>query len=80
MSISHALKSGGNAWEQIVNGGCIVNGRELEGGDGAAITNESEIEIAANHGSEPLLFEVLACPRKMPETNDLLRNFLKHSL
>jgi quercetin 2,3-dioxygenase len=58
MSISHALKSGEDAWVQIVNGSCTVNGRELKAGDGAAITNESEIEIAAKRRSELLLFEI----------------------
>jgi len=60
MSISHVLKLGANAWIQMVNGGCIVNGKELEAGDGAAITNESEIEIVAKQGSELLLFEIFA--------------------
>lgn len=57
-SASHAIKSGRHAWLQLAAGKVKLNGFSLEAGDGAAISNEREIKIAADLDSEILLFDL----------------------
>ena len=55
---AHALKSGRHAWVQIARGKVILNGKELKAGDGAALSNESEVRVKAEEASEVLLFDL----------------------
>ncbi|MBT8043231.1 MAG: pirin family protein [Pontiella sp.] len=46
------------AWIQLISGSLIVNGTELDQGDGAALEEEKLITIAASENSEFLLFDL----------------------
>ncbi len=54
----HTLKSGRHAWVQIARGSVTLNGKELKAGDGAALSNESEVRVKAADASEVLLFDM----------------------
>jgi redox-sensitive bicupin YhaK (pirin superfamily) len=56
--VKHALESGRHAWAQIARGAVRVNGKELKAGDGAAISDESEVRIESLNSSEVLLFDL----------------------
>lgn len=57
--LEHDLAEGRHAWIQLVSGSLDVNGVTLEPGDGAAISDESKLEIKAiADGSEFLLFDL----------------------
>ncbi len=59
-SLQHALDVGRGAWIQVARGSVTVNGKPLAQGDGAAIENETLVEITAT-GSGPaevLLFDL----------------------
>ncbi len=54
----HTLKSGRHAWVQIARGSVTLNGKELKAGDGAALSNETEVRVKAAEASEVLLFDM----------------------
>jgi len=54
----HVLEPGRHAWLQVARGAVEVNGKKLEAGDGAAISDESEIQVRAGEASEVLLFDL----------------------
>jgi quercetin 2,3-dioxygenase len=54
----HALAPGRYAWIQIASGAVKLNGTDLKGGDGAAISDESEIRVEAREPSEVLAFDL----------------------
>ena len=60
--VAHALAAGRSAWAQVARGGVRLNGTALAAGDGAAVSGESRLEIAANGAagtaSEILLFDL----------------------
>jgi redox-sensitive bicupin YhaK (pirin superfamily) len=45
-------------WVQLIRGEIRVNGAPLTAGDGAAITDEPEVSIAADADAEALLFDL----------------------
>jgi redox-sensitive bicupin YhaK (pirin superfamily) len=55
---THSLAVGRHAWVQVARGAVQLNGNELKSGDGAAISDESEIRVKANEASEVLLFDL----------------------
>lgn len=55
-SVAHTLSPGRYGWLQVLRGGVIVNGQPLEAGDGAAISEERELQITANPAAEIMLF------------------------
>ncbi|HZR27956.1 MAG TPA: pirin family protein [Terriglobales bacterium] len=60
-TLSHELSPQRHAWLQVTRGGVKLNGIELHAGDGAAITSENELNIAAAtqpENSEILLFDL----------------------
>lgn len=57
-SASHALSPSRHAWVQVVRGALDVDGVRLEAGDGAAVSGEKEIALAARSASEVLLFDL----------------------
>jgi redox-sensitive bicupin YhaK (pirin superfamily) len=57
-SVKHVLPPNRYAWLQVAHGGVQLNGLELEEGDGAAVSAESNLEIASKTGSEFLLFDL----------------------
>ena len=57
--VRHSFASGRSGWLQIARGSLLLaNGATLQAGDGAAITDESGIELTAQAGSEILLFDL----------------------
>ncbi len=57
-SIEHTLSDKRYAWIQVARGNLNVNGHELKQGDGAAVSNEHQLRLAANDGAEVLLFDL----------------------
>jgi redox-sensitive bicupin YhaK (pirin superfamily) len=56
--VTHTLANGRHAWVQLVRGAIDVNGTKLEAGDGAAVSEESLLTIAATEDAELLLFDL----------------------
>jgi hypothetical protein len=52
------LRPGRHAWVQVVRGRVDVNGTALAAGDGAALTDEPTVRLAASHETELLLFDL----------------------
>jgi quercetin 2,3-dioxygenase len=57
-NVSHELAPGRGAWLQVAKGEVTLNGKPLITGDGAAIEDEKNLEIAAQAESEFLLFDL----------------------
>jgi hypothetical protein len=55
--VSAALGVGRSGWLQVSHGTVDVNGVRLDEGDGAAITGETRLDLAAPDHAEVLLFE-----------------------
>jgi redox-sensitive bicupin YhaK (pirin superfamily) len=56
--VAHTLAPGRQAWVQVARGRVLVNGKELQAGDGAALTGETSVTIAGAESSEALLFDL----------------------
>ncbi len=57
--VSHELRSGRHAWVQLISGSIELNGELLNAGDGAAVSDESRLNIKAiDNNSEFLLFDL----------------------
>jgi redox-sensitive bicupin YhaK (pirin superfamily) len=56
--VTHRLRPDRHAWLQVVGGAVGLNGTILHAGDGAAVSDEERLEIAATEGSEILLFDL----------------------
>lgn len=54
----HRLAAGRRAWLHVARGDAVLNGTALAAGDGAAVTDEREIELATRSGGEVLLFDL----------------------
>jgi len=57
-SATFELRSGRHAWVQAVRGAVEVNGIRLEAGDGAAVSDESLLELTGRESAELLLFDL----------------------
>jgi redox-sensitive bicupin YhaK (pirin superfamily) len=57
-SVKHTLKPGRHAWLQLAKGAVTLNGVSLQAGDGAAVSEETAIEIRGDAESEFLLFDL----------------------
>ncbi len=59
-SVRHALEPGRHAWVQVARGELGVNGNALRAGDGAALSGEAEVVLAASGSgpAEALLFDL----------------------
>jgi redox-sensitive bicupin YhaK (pirin superfamily) len=59
-TVRHALRPGRHAWVQVARGAVMVNGKRLNAGDGAAISDEREVATTGTSGgeSEVLLFDL----------------------
>ena len=57
-SIAHHLATGRHAWVQVVRGGIDLNGTALAEGDGAAVSGEVALRIAADKPTELLGFDL----------------------
>jgi hypothetical protein len=56
--VTHKPAEGRQAWLQLARGTVSINGETLQVGDGAAISDESQIAIVAEEESEFLLFDL----------------------
>jgi len=58
--VTHTLAPSRHAWVQVVRGEVTVNGHQLGQGDGAAISDERQVTLAAQRleGAELLLFDL----------------------
>ena len=56
--VEHTLEANRHAWIHIARGAATVNGQALKAGDGAAIKDESKIEISGAPEAEVLLFDL----------------------
>ncbi|MSR65262.1 MAG: pirin family protein [Verrucomicrobiae bacterium] len=57
-NLSYPLKPGRHAWVQVTRGSLTLNGVELKAGDGAAVSEEKALALAANDAAEALLFDL----------------------
>jgi quercetin 2,3-dioxygenase len=57
-SVKHALKSNRHAYVQVARGSVTLNGKKLETGDGAAISDERALELKGVKDAEVLLFDL----------------------
>ena len=57
-TVSHELDTARHAWLQVARGALTLNGRALRHGDGAAISAETRLDIAADEAAEVLLFDL----------------------
>jgi redox-sensitive bicupin YhaK (pirin superfamily) len=57
-SVKHALKAERHAYVQVARGSVKLNGKQLEAGDGAAISAEKTVELAGVDDAEVLLFDL----------------------
>src|SRR5439155_1416279 len=58
MEIVTSLAPGRHAWLQVVRGALVMNGTTLAAGDGAAVSDEARLALAASAPSELLLFDL----------------------
>ena len=56
--LAHQMEVGRHAWLQVAGGSITLNEVKLEQGDGAAVSEESDLKIAAHDQSEILLFDL----------------------
>ena len=52
------LRPGRHAWLQVARGAVTVNGQALNQGDGAAVSDEAVVDLAATVDSEILVFDL----------------------
>jgi hypothetical protein len=52
------MKLGRHAWVQLIEGGLTLNGKVLEPGDGAAVSDEIQLDFQADAGAHFLLFDL----------------------
>jgi redox-sensitive bicupin YhaK (pirin superfamily) len=57
-TVSHFPKPGRRSYIQVASGQLEMNGHKLTEGDGAAIENETEIQLQSPIGAEVLLFDL----------------------
>ncbi|HKW35609.1 MAG TPA: pirin family protein [Candidatus Acidoferrum sp.] len=57
-TVKHALKPDRHAYVQVVRGTVTLNGKRLEEGDGAAISDEKTVELRGEKEAEILLFDL----------------------
>lgn len=56
--VKQSMAPGRHAWLQVARGAVSLNGQAMKAGDGAAISDQPEIEIAASEPSEILFFDL----------------------
>ena len=56
--LSYRLKPGRQAWLQVTRGAAALNGTPLDAGDGAAVSQDHLLQLAASGDTEVLLFDL----------------------
>lgn len=57
-TVKHELKPDRHAYVQVARGSITLNGKKLDEGDGAAISNEKTVELTGAKDAEVLLFDL----------------------
>ena len=57
-TVTHQLRPGRHAWVQVARGAVVLNDQRLEVSDGAAVSDEPTLRIAAATAAEVLLFDL----------------------
>jgi hypothetical protein len=57
-AVTHELRPGRHAWVQVARGAVTLNGKPLAEGDGAAVSDERSLTVAATAAAELLLFDL----------------------
>ena len=57
--VTHTLAPGRAAWIQVAAGTVTLNGKRLNTGDGAAVTDEKELELVGVENGETLVFDLV---------------------
>ena len=57
-AVRHELRPERHAWVQVARGAVMLNGQELAEGDGAAISEETAVELTGVKDAEVLLFDL----------------------
>jgi quercetin 2,3-dioxygenase len=56
--LSAEIAAGRHAWLQVLRGAVTLNGAELQAGDGAAVSDERALAVAADSAAEVMLFDL----------------------
>ena len=56
--VTHTIPSGRHAWLQVLRGAVSVNGHNLGASDGAAVSDQSELQVVATQPAEVMLFDL----------------------
>ena len=56
--VTHELDAGRHAWLQVLRGKVVINGQALQTSDGAAVSDETALEIEASDDAEVMLFDL----------------------
>lgn len=57
-AVEHRFAPGRHAWVQVIQGAVTLNGTPLSAGDGAAVSDETALDIRAVEDAEILLFDL----------------------
>jgi redox-sensitive bicupin YhaK (pirin superfamily) len=57
-SLGYDLKRGRHVWVHVVKGNVSLNGTSLEGGDGAAVSDEPSLSFQSDGPAEVLIFDL----------------------
>jgi redox-sensitive bicupin YhaK (pirin superfamily) len=57
-TVTHELKPKRHAWVHVAEGGVTLNGQPLNGGDAAALSSESKLELAGQGKAQVLVFDL----------------------
>jgi redox-sensitive bicupin YhaK (pirin superfamily) len=56
--LTHSLAPGRHAWVHVAEGEALLNGQTLAGGDAAAISGETKLELSGTKNAQVLLFDL----------------------
>jgi redox-sensitive bicupin YhaK (pirin superfamily) len=57
-TVTHELKPKRHAWVQVAEGNVTLNGQPLNGGDAAAVSGESKLELVGKGRAQVLVFDL----------------------
>jgi redox-sensitive bicupin YhaK (pirin superfamily) len=56
--VAHRLRPGRHAWVQVSRGSLALDGEPLAAGDGAAVSDQAQLELEGSTAGELLLFDL----------------------
>ena len=57
-NVKHELAPGRSAWVHVAEGSVRLNGQQLSGGDAAAVTHETALELSTDTSAQVLIFDL----------------------